>query len=91
MHKAPDCDKFELDMQCEVSDLLASNSVTIVCRDSMPADSKAVPAMWSFRRKHALDWTITKWKARLCPHGGKQIEGINCWDTYVPVVTWSTN
>ena len=28
MHKAPDCDKFELDMQCEVSDLLASNSVT---------------------------------------------------------------
>ena len=56
----------------------------------MPKTSKAVPAIWSFRRKRALDWTITKWKARLCPHGGKQVEGIDFWETYAPVVAWST-
>jgi hypothetical protein len=56
----------------------------------MPADSKAVPAIWSFRRKLAPDWSIIKWKVRLCPHGGKQIEGINFWETYAPVITWST-
>jgi len=90
MRKAPDRENFEQDMQREVADLLASKSVTIVRRDSMPSDSKAVPAIWSFRRKQAPDWTITKWKARLCPHGGKQIEGINFWETYAPVVAWST-
>jgi hypothetical protein len=90
MRKAPDRENFEQDMQREVADLLASKSVTIVRRDSMPSDSKAVPAIWSFRRKRAPDWTITKWKARLCPHGGKQIEGINFWETYAPVVAWST-
>jgi hypothetical protein len=56
----------------------------------MPPNTKPVPAIWSFRRKHAPDWTITKWKARLCPHGGKQVEGIDFWETYAPVVAWST-
>jgi hypothetical protein len=90
MWKAPDRDKYELDMQCKVADFLASNSVTIVRRDSMPADFKAIPAIWSCQRKRAPDWTITKWKARLCPPGGKQVEGINFWATYTPVVTCST-
>jgi len=90
MLQAPDHDKFETDMQREVANLLESCSVTIVHRDSMPTDSKAVPAIWSFRQKRAPDWTITKWKARLCPHDGKQVKGINFWATYAPVVTWST-
>jgi len=90
MRRAIDRDKFELDMQREVQDLLASQSITIVPRKDMPKDSKAVPAIWSFRRKRAPDWSVIKWKARLCPHGGKQIEGVNFWATYAPVVTWST-
>jgi hypothetical protein len=36
MHAAPDWDKFALDMQQEVADHLASNSVQIDHRDSMP-------------------------------------------------------
>jgi hypothetical protein len=90
MRKAPVRAQFELDMQREVANLLTSKSVTIVCHDSMPSDSKAVPAIWSFHRKRAPDWTITKWKARICPHGGQQVEGINFWESYAPVITWST-
>jgi hypothetical protein len=90
MRKDADRSFFEVDMQREVNDLVASKSVTIVRRDSLPTGVKPVPAIWSFRRKRAPDWTITKWKARLCPHGGQQIEGINFWETYAPVVTWST-
>ena len=56
----------------------------------MQKASKPVPAIWSFRRKRAPDWTITKWKARLCPHGGKQVEGIDFWEMYAPVIAWST-
>ncbi len=90
MRKDPDRAKFELDMQREVSDLLSSDSVKIVERSAMPKASKPVPAIWSFRRKRAPDWTITKWKARLCPHGGKQVEGIDFWETYALVIAWST-
>ena len=31
---------------------------------------------------------ITKYKARLNVHGGKQTFGVNYFDTYAPVVTW---
>jgi hypothetical protein len=89
MRKDADRSKFEEDMQREVSDLLSSNSVKIVKRASMPANTKPDPAIWSFHRKRAPDWTITKWKARLCPHGGKQIEGVDFWETHAPVVACS--
>jgi histone deacetylase 1/2 len=90
MRKDKDRPLFEEDMKREVSDLVKSNSIKIMRREELPAGTKPVPAIWSFRRKRAPDWTITKWKARLCPHGGKQVEGENFWETYAPVVTWST-
>ena len=31
---------------------------------------------------------ITKYKARLNLHGGKQTYGVNYFETYAPVVTW---
>jgi len=33
---------------------------------------------------------IRKWKARLCAHGGQQELSVNYWETYAPVVSWST-
>ena len=90
MRRDPDRSLFEMDMQREVNDLVASGSVSIVRRETLPAQTKVIAAIWSFRRKRAPDWTVTKWKARLCPHGGQQVEGINFWETYAPVVTWST-
>jgi hypothetical protein len=33
---------------------------------------------------------VTKHKARLNLHGGKQEFGTNYYDTYAPVVTWFT-
>ena len=81
---------FEKDMRREISDLEDSKSFTVIPRDELPENVKPVPSIWSFRRKRAPDWSILKWKARLCPHGGKQVEGENYWETYAPVVTWST-
>jgi hypothetical protein len=77
-------------MRREITDLENSKSFVVIPRDALPANVKPVPSIWSFRRKRAPDWTILKWKARLCPHGGKQVEGENFWETYAPVVTWST-
>ena len=46
--------------------------------------------IWSFKRKRNPDGTLSKHKARLCCHGGQQQWGVNYWDTYSPVVTWSS-
>ena len=43
----------------------------------------------SMQRKHNLITNeITKHKARLNLHGGKQAYGMNYYETYTPVVTW---
>ena len=46
--------------------------------------------IWSFKRKRRPDGTLTKYKARLCCHGGQQELGVNYWNTYAPVVSWSS-
>ena len=43
-----------------------------------------------FKRKRRSDRTLTKYKARLCCHGGQQEHGVNYWNTYAPVVSWSS-
>jgi hypothetical protein len=43
------------------------------------------------RRKRRIDTReVYKWKARLTVHGGLQQHGVNYWDTYSPVVKWSS-
>jgi hypothetical protein len=43
------------------------------------------------KRKRRIDTReIYKWKARLTVHGGKQTQGVNFWETYAPVVNWTS-
>ena len=46
--------------------------------------------IWSFKRKRSPDGSLNRHKARLCCHGDQQQWGVNYWDTYAPVVTWSS-
>jgi hypothetical protein len=91
MLKDPDRPSFETDMQREVSDLLRTETVEITPRSIVPYSGlKILQAIWSFRHKRAPDWSIIKYKSRLCPHGGQQIEGEHFWETYSPVINWRT-
>jgi hypothetical protein len=90
MQRDPDREQFEQDMRREISHLFTSDTVKIVSRSTIPPDNKPLQAIWSFRHKRRPDWSIAKYKARICPHGGQQIEGINYWETYAPVVSWRT-
>ena len=48
-----------------------------------------VQSVWAMCCKYSLTTNdITKHKARLNIHGGKQMYGINCFKTYALVVTW---
>ena len=46
--------------------------------------------IWSLKRKRNPDGALKKYKARLCYHGGQQQWGVNYWDTYAHVVSWSS-
>jgi hypothetical protein len=90
MLKDPDRSSFESDMQRKVSDLLRTETIEITPRSIVPSGLKILQVIWSFRRKRAPDWSIIKYKSRLCPHGGQQIEGEHFWETYSPVINWRT-
>jgi hypothetical protein len=77
MRKDRDRSSFEADMQCEVNELVASGSMEIVHRETLPAQTIVIAATSSIHRKRVPDWTVTNWKACLYSHGGQQVEGIN--------------
>jgi hypothetical protein len=55
----------------------------------IPEGTEVVPSVWAMQHKQDLTTRkITKHKARLNLHGGKQEFGTNYYKTYVPVVTW---
>ncbi len=58
-------------------------------RSKVPDDVQIMPSVWSMRRKRDLTTNKIKLlKARLNLHDGKQIYGMNYFETYAPVVTW---
>jgi hypothetical protein len=55
----------------------------------VPKDINVLPSVWAIRHKQNLTTSkITKHKARLNLHGGKQEFGMTYYDTYAPVITW---
>ena len=46
--------------------------------------------VWSMNQKRDPVGEVIKWKARLCAHGGMSVHGETYWDTYSPVVSWSS-
>jgi hypothetical protein len=49
-----------------------------------------LPSTWAFKIKRYPDGLIKKFKARFCARGDKQIEGVDYFETYAPVVQWTT-
>ena len=53
-------------------------------------DMNVIDSTWAFKLKHYPDGLIKKFKARFCARGDQQIEGIDFFETYAPVVQWTT-
>jgi Reverse transcriptase (RNA-dependent DNA polymerase) len=49
-----------------------------------------LPSTWAFRCKRYPDGTVRKLKARFCVRGDRQLEGVDYFDTFAPVVNWIT-
>ena len=53
-------------------------------------EMNVLPSTWAFKCKRFPDGLIKKFKARFCARGDKQIEGVDYFETYAPVVQWTT-
>jgi hypothetical protein len=87
--KQPNRASFITAMVKEVEDL-TNAGVWELKRKSKIGTCTLVDAIWSFKHKRAPNDTIIKHEARLCAHGGMQIEGEHFWETYSPVVQMTT-
>jgi hypothetical protein len=84
-----DADEFVKAVVKEVNGHIEHNRWQLVHRDQVPEGIDPIPSVWSMRRKRNLTTNqITKYKSRLNIHGGKQVYGMNYFETYAPVVTW---
>ncbi len=48
-----------------------------------------INSMWAFKLKCFPNGMVKKFKAWVCAHGDQQLEGIDFFETYVPVVQWT--
>ena len=55
-----------------------------------PPDKHVLKGTWAFKLKRLPDGTAYRHKARFCARGDLQKEGIDFFETYAPVVQWST-
>jgi hypothetical protein len=85
--KGDDAEHYLEAMRIEVTSLLAQ-----ITWKSNPRSlaSKVIKSTWVFKLKRLPDGTPSKYKARLCVCGDLQTEGVDYFETYAPVVHWST-
>jgi hypothetical protein len=74
-------------MKTEIATLEGMESWEVVDRTN---DMNVLPSTWAFKIKRYPDGLIKKFKARFCARGDKQIEGVDYFETYAPVVQWTT-
>ena len=72
----------------EISTLQDSmQSQEVVSRESW---MNVLPSTWAFKCKRYPSGEVRKLKARFCVRGDRQIEGVDYFDTFAPVVNWTT-
>jgi hypothetical protein len=87
--KQPDAAEFVKAVIKEINGHIENHNWELIPRNKVPPNIQIVPSVWAMRRKRNLITNeITKYKARLNLHGGKQVFGMNYFETYAPVVTW---
>ena len=90
MKRAEDRASFEAAQIPEIQGLIDQDVWEYVSLSDVPPGYRLLNAIWSYKRKRRPDGSLLKHKARICVDGSKQQYGVDYWDTFAPVVAWST-
>jgi len=74
-------------MKLEVATLIRQKTWLSVPRTP---DINVLKGTWAFKLKRLPDGTPYRYKARFCVRGDMQQQGVDFFETYAPVVAWST-
>ncbi|MGH7974709.1 MAG: reverse transcriptase domain-containing protein [bacterium] len=84
----PHKEEFLEAMKDEIKELTARGTWKVVGRP--PKEVQVLPGTWTYKAKRYPDGRIRKYKARFCVRGDRQLDCDNAFDTYAPVVSWTT-
>ena len=84
----PDAAGFWQAMEIEIDTLVNKRDAWTVV-DRLPT-MNVLPSTWAFKVKRLPDGSIKKLKARFCVRGDRQIQDVDFFDTFCPVVHWNT-
>jgi hypothetical protein len=87
---SPDADKWWDAMVTEMNTLESEMKCWQLVKRPTSPSINILPSKWAFKLKRYPDGSAKKFKARFCVRGDRQIEGIDFWETWAPVVQWST-
>jgi hypothetical protein len=74
-------------MKKEIQTLIAQKTWKTVTRSEA---TRVIKSTWVFKLKRLPDGSASKSKARYCVRGDMQQAGVDYFETYAPVVQWST-
>ena len=83
--KAEDADDFRKAMRKEIKSFRDADIFELIPLQNKPQHKSLILFVWLFKRKRNLMGELIKYKARLYAYGGKQVQGIDFWNTYAPV------
>ena len=87
----PDFQEWEAAMRTELETLIGMNTWTIVPRaEALAKGKRIIKSTWAFRQKRTPDGVPTKKKARLCVRGDTMQKDVDYFESYSPVVQWSS-
>jgi hypothetical protein len=86
----PDAEGYYEAMIQEIEQLETKDPWDVIPISEVPEGANILDSTWVFRRKRYPDGKVRKLKARFCVRGDQQIEGVDFFDTYAPVVAWTT-
>jgi len=89
--EALDCEEFQAAMLQAFDSHGDKEHWLFVLQSSLPCGTKVLQSVWAMRHKRQIaTGKIYKWKACLNIHGGQQVKGVHCWDTYICMVCWAS-
>ena len=79
----PDSNKWLEAMKSEIESMYENKVWTLT---DLPDDRRAIENKWILKKKTGADGNITIYKARLVAKGCRQVQGVDCDETFSPVV-----